>query len=70
MNALKALREVLDLSQSEMGALLDVSQASISAYENGKVPPPDVAARAIRVAKERGREISFDSIYAQMAGQQ
>ena len=69
MNALKALREELDISQAEMGALLDVSQASVSAYENGKVPPPDVAARVIRVAEEKGKQITFDSIYAQLAGQ-
>jgi transcriptional regulator with XRE-family HTH domain len=42
---IKARREELSLTQGDLGYLLDIGQQSISRYENGRVPDPDLLAR-------------------------
>lgn len=63
MNAIKPIRSLLGVSQSELAAALDVSQGNVSFYENGQTIPPPVAAKLIEFAKSKGLEITYEHIY-------
>jgi putative transcriptional regulator len=63
MNALKAIRERLEVTQAELGAAVKVSQGNVSFYERGQTVPPDVAERLIAFAASKGLPISYDHIY-------
>lgn len=66
MNTVKRIRADLGLSQSALGALIGVTQGSVSFYENGAVVPPEVAARLIKAARAKGLQLNFDHVYAQL----
>ncbi len=53
---LLALREDADLSQSQLGALLNISKHAISSYEREKSEPPD----ATKIAIAKLFNVSFD----------
>lgn len=64
MSALKAIRDRLRVTQSELGAAIGVSQGNVSFYERGQTVPPDVAGRLIEFAKARGMALTYDHLYA------
>lgn len=53
---LLALREDADLSQSQLGAILNISKHAISSYEREKTEPPD----ATKIAIARYFNVSVD----------
>lgn len=64
MSAIKAVRERLKLTQTELAKILDISQGSISFYEQGSIQmPPQTAAAFISYAGAHGVKVSFDDIY-------
>lgn len=63
MNALKAIRERLEVTQAELGAAIKVSQGNVSFYERGQTVPPDVAERLIAFAVGKGLPISYNHVY-------
>ena len=64
MNTIKAIRERLGVTQSELADAMGCSQGNVSFYEKGQTVPPDAAKRLIAYAKTKGRELTFDDIYA------
>lgn len=66
MNALKAIRAKLGVTQAEVADALSVSQGNVSFYENGQNIPSDVARALIAFAKERGLLIGFDHVYGDL----
>jgi len=53
----RKLRVAMNLKQSDLGALLDVSERGIRRWENGEVDVPKVAELAIRyLANEKRRK--------------
>lgn len=63
MNALRTIRQRLDVSQAEMADALGVSQGNVSFYEKGQTLPPHVAQRLIDFSAGRGLAIGFDHVY-------
>lgn len=63
MNALKAIRARLEVTQSEIADALEVTQGNVSFYERGQTIPPDVASRLISFAASKGLPIGFDHVY-------
>ncbi|CAN7476941.1 helix-turn-helix transcriptional regulator [Acidovorax sp. LjRoot74] len=64
MKTIKAIRELLSMTQEELGKALGVSQGSVSAYESGvaSIPVPN-AIKLIEVAGGKGFPLSLDQIY-------
>lgn len=64
MKSVKAIRELLSMTQEELGRALGVSQSSVSAYESGaaSIPVPN-AIKLIEVAEARGVLLTLDQIY-------
>jgi transcriptional regulator with XRE-family HTH domain len=62
---LRAIRISLGMTQRELAAVFSQTAANISHYETGKQELPPACARALIVAaRARGREVTFDEIYA------
>jgi len=55
---LKAARARLGLSQTALGAVLDVSQAAIAKWEGGTLPVPTVVALAVEALESRQQAVS------------
>lgn len=68
MKTIKAIRELLSMTQEELGKALGVSQGSVSAYESGaaSIPVPN-AIKLIEVADVKGVALSLDQIYGREA---
>lgn len=64
MNAIRAIRERLGLTQSALAKALGKSQGNVHHYERGQTMPPAVAARLIAVAQSMGHAVTYDEIYA------
>ena len=63
MNAFKAIRERLGVSQAVIADAIDVSQSNVSFYERGQTIPPAVAGKLIKYAADRGLVLSYDHVY-------
>ena len=63
MNAIKPIRSLLGVSQSELATALEVSQGNVSFYEKGQTVPPSIAAKLIEYAKKKGFDITYEHIY-------
>lgn len=64
MNNILHIRQLIGISQAELGASIGVSQGNVSHYEQGRQEvPPDVARRIIAAAKDRGISLTFNDIY-------
>lgn len=63
MNTVKAIRELLGLTQAAFAEGVGCTQSNVSFYERGQNMPPDVAKRLIVLAKERGIELTLDQVY-------
>jgi len=62
---LRTIRISLGMTQRELAAVFGQTAANISHYETGKQDLPPACARAlIEAARVRGREVTFDEIYA------
>jgi DNA-binding transcriptional regulator YiaG len=55
-NEFRKLRMAMNLKQSELGALLDVSERGIRRWENGEVDIPRLAQLALRYLAEKHRK--------------
>lgn len=64
MNAIRAIRGRLGLTQAALAQALGKSQGNVHHYERGQTMPPGVAARLIAVAQSMGHAVSYDEIYA------
>ena len=62
---LRAIREILDLTQEELAERLDVSFASVNRWEGGKVRPQRVSREAIAALAE---EVGVDWVEAESSG--
>ena len=63
MYAIKAIRERLGLTQSELAEGIGCTQGNVGHYERGQTVPPAVAARVIAFCASNGLLITFDHIY-------
>ncbi len=71
MNAIKAIRMQLGMSQEVLAASLGKTKTSISHYETGRYQMPvDDAKKLIQVAAENGVSITLDRIYASGSSQE
>lgn len=67
MNRIKAIRERLGLTQTELALALGKTQGNVGFYERGQTVPPDVAKRLICYANERGVAIGYEDVYGPAA---
>lgn len=66
MNAFKAIRDRLDVTQKELADALGLSQGNVSLYEvKDQTVPPHVAQRLIEFATARGFALTFDDLYGE-----
>lgn len=64
MSTIKAIRQRLGLTQSELAAGIGCTQGNIGHYENkGQTVPPDVAKRLIAFAASKGERIAYEDVY-------
>lgn len=63
MNRIKAIRERLGLTQTELAVALGKTQGNVGFYERGQTVPPEVAKRLICYASERGVVIGYTDVY-------
>lgn len=60
---IKAIRERLGVTQSELATGMGCTQSNVSFYEKGQTVPPAVATKLISFAKAKGLSITFDHVY-------
>lgn len=63
MSTIKAIRDRLKLSQSELGDGIGCTQGNVSLYEKGQTVPPDTAKRLIALAARAGLVLTMDQVY-------
>lgn len=63
MNAFKAIRQRLGITQAEIAEPLGLSQGNISFYERGQTVPPEIAGKLIDFAGGRGLDLTYDMVY-------
>lgn len=63
MNAIRQIRERLQMTQQALAAELNCTQGNVGHYERGQTVPPDVAKRVIDAARKHGLRIGFDHVY-------
>ncbi len=64
MSTIKAIRQRLGLTQSELAAGIGCTQGNVGHYENkGQTVPPDVAKRLIAFAGTKGVRLTYDDVY-------
>jgi putative transcriptional regulator len=63
MNAIRPIRERLQMTQQAMADALGCTQGNVGHYERGQTIPPDVAKKLIEVAAKRGLRIGYDHVY-------
>lgn len=64
MNKIRHIRQMLGMSQEQLGKAIGVTQGNVSHYEAQlQNVPPDVARRVIQAAAARGGVVTFNDIY-------
>jgi putative transcriptional regulator len=64
MSAIKTIRTKLGMSQAALGEALGVTQGNVGHYERrGQLVSVPVAAKLIKVCKQRGLTVTFDDLY-------
>lgn len=64
MNNIKAIRQLLGLSQQALADALGCRQSTITHYELGRIDPSQKMGAKIRVfAEKRGLQLTLDQIY-------
>lgn len=63
MNSIKAIRDLLGITQTALAEAMGCTQGNVGHYERGQTVPPEAAKRLIAYAKSLGHDITFDHIY-------
>lgn len=63
MNSIKAIRDLLGITQTALAEAMGCTQGNVGHYERGQTVPPEAAKRLIAHAKSLGHDITFDHIY-------
>lgn len=63
MEALKTIRQRLNVTQQVFARGIGCSQGNVSHFERGQTIPPDTAKRVIEYCRNFGLRIGFDHIY-------
>lgn len=63
MHNLKAIRELLGITQQAMAEGIGCTQGNVGHYERGQTLPPDMARKVIDFASSSGIVLSFDHVY-------
>lgn len=63
MNQVKAIRELLGVTQAALGDGIGCTQANVGHYEKGQTMPPDAAKKLIDFAAGKGVRLSLDHVY-------
>jgi putative transcriptional regulator len=63
MSTIKAIRDRLGLTQTELAEGIGCTQGNVGHYEKGQTVPPDAAKRLIVFAASRGVAITYEDIY-------
>jgi putative transcriptional regulator len=63
MNAVRAIRQRLGVTQAEVAEALGVTQGNVSFIERGQEIQPEAARRLIAMARDRGLAIGMDHVY-------
>lgn len=63
MSTIKAIRDRLGLTQSELAEGLGCTQGNVGHYERGQTVPPDAAMKVIALAASHGLVLTMDQVY-------
>lgn len=63
MNNVKAIRDLLGITQTTLAEGMGCTQGNVGHYERGQTVPPEAAKRLIAYARSLGHDITFDHIY-------
>lgn len=63
MNQVKAIRELLGVTQTTLGDGIGCTQANIGHYEKGQTVPVEAAKKLIDFAATKGVRLSLDQVY-------
>jgi putative transcriptional regulator len=63
MSTVRAIRERLGMTQSELAGVIGCTQGNVGHYERGQTVPPAVARRLIRFARGRGHAVDYEDVY-------
>lgn len=63
MHHLKSIRERLGVTQQALADGIGCTQGNVGHYERGQTLPPEMAAKVIAFAAEKGLRISYDHVY-------
>lgn len=63
MNQIKAIRDMLHLTQTALAEGIGCTQGNVGHYENGQTIPPERALATIEFAKSRGLELTMGQVY-------
>lgn len=66
MNSIKAIRDLLGITQTALAEAMGCTQGNVGHYERGQTVPPEAAKRLIAHAKSLGHDITFDHIYGSL----
>lgn len=66
MNAIKAIRDRLGLTQAAFAEGVGMTQGNVGHYERGQTVPPVAASRIVDFAASRGLLIGFDHVYGRV----
>lgn len=63
MNQVKAIRELLGVTQTTLGDGIGCTQANVGHYEKGQTVPVEAAKKLIDFAATKGVRLSLDQVY-------
>lgn len=63
MNQVKAIRELLGVTQTTLGDGIGCTQANVGHYEKGQSVPVEAAKKLIDFAATKGVRLSLDQVY-------
>lgn len=63
MNQVKAIRELLGVTQTTLGDGIGCTQANVGHYEKGQTVPVEAAKKLIDFAATKGLRLNLDQVY-------
>lgn len=63
MNQVKAIRELLLMTQAELASGIGCTQGNVGHYESGQTLPPERALALLNLAAQRGHALTMGQVY-------
>ncbi|RYF36320.1 MAG: helix-turn-helix domain-containing protein [Comamonadaceae bacterium] len=70
MSNIRAIRELLHMTQAELAGVMGCTQGNVGHYERGQTVPPRAARRLLRFARGKGHEVGYEDVYGPVGGQE